>query len=119
MITLILTLLVLVALVVTAYFNLVIIRIEGESMLPSYRSGDYAFALRRKNYPYKKGDVILLYSPNGTPIIKRVDTAEVHNGRRFYYVLGDNASVSRDSRHYGHVEEGAIIGPVFPNRTNQ
>ena len=97
---------------VTVYYKLIVIRIEGDSMSPTYHHGQYALVVRkgsRLKKPRKKGDVVLLYSPQGTPVIKRLETSEVHKGRTHYYV-------SRDSRHYGHVSEDAIIGRVFPNR---
>lgn len=120
MITLIVSLATIVLLVLLAYWKLIYIRIEGDSMLPTYRSGERAIVVRRKpHHPYKKGDVVLLYSPDGRPVMKRIETSEVHHGHRHYYVLGDNPGVSRDSRHYGHAEQGALIGTVHPNRTKQ
>ena len=49
----------------------------------------------------------------GRVLIKRVAQAPNGNGASGgFYVLGDNAPASRDSRHFGTVERGAILGRV-------
>lgn len=117
-------------------FRLSVIRVEGDSMLPTYKTGDLVLLKRRKTRgkPIKEGQLLVLYSPSGQIIIKRVtEVADIsnnemiapeewgtHKGERALWVEGDNRGhdemgnpYSRDSRSYGYVHEDAVIGFVL------
>ena len=83
-------------------------RVEGRSMLPTYRHGQYVIVLRFAEID--DGDIVVFKLPTEEHyFVKRVD----HMVGNEYYVLGDNADNSKDSRHYGLVSKEYIIGRVF------
>lgn len=81
-------------------------QIEGESMLPSFRSGNRVLVWRYGTV--RKGDVVV-FSKGGLTMVKR---AVEWNGDR-WVVRGDNISASTDSLDFGGVEERSIIGKVI------
>ncbi len=93
--------------------------VEGSSMEPSFRAGDRVLVNRRafRSRPPRAGEVVVLRDPqrDGHVLIKRVgdvptgDEAAPHA----VYVLGDNASESRDSRAFGAVAADQIIGRAW------
>lgn len=65
----------------------------------------------------KKGDVVILLSPkNGQELVKRIAAApgDVVDGQVIpagkYFVMGDNRTKSYDSRSFGLVDRGQILG---------
>lgn len=80
-------------------------RITGTSMLPLFRPGTIIFALRFKEP--KVGDVVVARH-GALEIIKRI-TKITKEG---YFLLGDNARFSSDSRTYGWFEPAAVRGVV-------
>lgn len=93
--------------------------VDGNFMNPAFSSGDYIFVMR--NTAQKDGDVVILdkskisrYTQKSEHIIKRY-YAEKSKTR--YYVLGDNPSVSYDSRYFGEVEKESYEGYVVFNIT--
>jgi phage repressor protein C with HTH and peptisase S24 domain len=83
-----------------------IYRVAGESMLPTYQSGDTLLGLRW--FKPKKGDVIIINRDR--PLIKRVTHVNVEG----IFVEGDNPRRSTDSRTFGlirpdRVEAKAIL----------
>ena len=93
--------------------------VEGPSMEPAYRSGDRVL-VNRIAYAHAApaaGDVVVLRDP-GRPshhLLKRIarspDGGDAASGR--YYVLGDNAAQSRDSRQFGTVARRQIVGRAW------
>lgn len=82
-------------------------RVEGRSMFPTYRHGQYV--LVAKFAIIDDGDVIVFKLPTEEhTFVKRVD----HMVEDEYYVLGDNTNNSKDSRHYGLIKKEYIIGRV-------
>ena len=77
-------------------------------MLPTYASGDWLVATRNRRIA--PGQVVLIEreSRPGILLIKRVLRAE---GQK-WWVEGDNASASDDSRSFGAIDESEIVGRI-------
>jgi signal peptidase I len=92
--------------------------VEGESMEPAYHAGD-RLLVNRVAYvfsPPREGDVVVLRDPErrGRYLLKRIARPPARlpaDGR--FYVLGDNAPASRDSRSFGAVKRDAIVGKAW------
>ena len=97
--------------------------VEGESMAPTYKSGDRLLVssiplLFSKLY---RGDIVIIQHPKDETkeIVKRIigvagDKIEGQEiGEDESYVLGDNKNKSEDSRHFGLVKKNQIIGKVL------
>jgi signal peptidase I len=115
-----------------------IIHVDGKSMQPTLMKGDFALV---NCYSYifrdpQKEDIVLVKrkpthpSDNINLSIKRItgihgDTVQFQNATLSskkdtvtlsegeYFLVGDNAANSYDSRHYGAVTDSAIIGKVI------
>ncbi len=89
-----------------------IFRVKDRSMQPSLNDGDYII-VNRLSYLFRRpnpGDIIVLRHPsNGMLIVKRV--AYERNG--MFYVTGDNAKESEDSKSFGFVSRSAVLGKVM------
>jgi signal peptidase I len=91
--------------------------VDGPSMEPAYRAGD-RLLVNRLAYVTSApqiGDAIVLRDPEHRSrlLLKRVaEPWSDRPGSRFY-VLGDNADASRDSRHFGAVERSLILGKAW------
>ena len=95
------------------------VEVAGSSMAPALHPGDWALAVR--GGPIRKGDVVVVRHPDrpGREMVKRVTGTpgeEVHPGRTLgrdeWFVVGDNAEASTDSRTLGPVPRSAIVGRV-------
>jgi signal peptidase I len=97
--------------------------VTGESMRPTLARGDRVVVVRGPR-PLRPNDVVVLVDPEdtGRTIIKRIaatpgqsittgDDRTLHAGDG-YVVLGDQRTLSTDSRHYGPVSRAAIRGRV-------
>jgi len=80
--------------------------VEGPSMEPTLKAGDRLLVLRRSTLAL--GDIVAFEDPGGEErlLVKRV--VEVIG--RAVVVEGDNRGSSTDSRVFGPVEAGAVIG---------
>jgi signal peptidase I len=97
--------------------------IEGNSMLPSIKSGSVVVIVKMAygvRLPWsgrylmqwttpKKGDVVVFYTPLGVMAIKRC--VEVAGDQ--FLARGDNRAVSFDSASYGTVSVSRIIGKAW------
>ena len=88
-------------------------RVVGASMLPTLRAGEEVL-LDIHAYDHaapQVGDIVVAYHPEqpDLKIIKRVGKV-MENGR--FHLSSDNASAGSDSRQFGSVEFGAIVGRV-------
>ncbi|GAB3805023.1 S26 family signal peptidase [Micromonospora zhanjiangensis] len=112
--------------------RLLVIDVHGPSMLPTYRDGDRLLTRRRTaDDPLSPGQVVVLRNPRpvGLPgsstghwLVKRIAAVagdrllpgmpdgHVPNGH--VLVLGDNPAQSLDSRHFGLIPSGTILGTV-------
>lgn len=85
---------------------LVIRRIEGLSMMPSYAHGKIIFGFRFRRP--QVGDVVIARH-HRLEIIKRVDQLQDNQ----VYLLGDNPDESTDSRQFGWLPATAVIAVVI------
>jgi signal peptidase I len=76
--------------------------VEGDSMRPALEPGDRLLVLR---LPPRVGDVVALHR-DGRTIVKRVAAIDGDA----ITVLGENAGASTDSRAFGAVPRGALLG---------
>jgi signal peptidase I len=101
--------------------------VEGRSMLPAYAPGDHLLVNRLAYLRSRPsiGDVVVVRQERagGRLDVKRIaagpgENVEVQGvqrelGQDEWYVLGDNASESTDSRELGPVSTGDIVGKVL------
>lgn len=112
---------------------LVVVRVEGSSMLPTYTDGDRLLAVRR---PYagrvRRGDVVVVDAPAVVPstgrevLVKRVhaiagDVVIDPNGQTrvppgSVHVRGDSG-LTYDSRRFGPVDLRNVVGKVIARLT--
>jgi nickel-type superoxide dismutase maturation protease len=85
-------------------------RMMGVSMSPKLQPGQLIIATRffRK---LKPGQVVIV-ERNNKEIIKRIERIEDNH----VFIIGDNLSASKDSRHIGWLEESEVVARVLrPN----
>ena len=84
-------------------------RIEGDSMAPVLRDGDDVIVDGKA--PVNIGDVVIARHPfrESVEMAKRVTGIDA-NGK--FFLVGDNADESTDSRTFGPVSGGLILGKV-------
>ena len=89
-------------------------RVEDDSMRPALEPGDYVLVNRwaYKFRPPAKGDVVVVRDPQVPQrfLIKRI--SEVSDPERIR-VVGDNSARSRDSRAFGAINRGDVVGKVW------
>jgi len=89
------------------------IPVKGSSMEPTYVDGDYVLFEKVSVYlnRVQPGDVIAFHYPLDPSIrlVKRVEVVE--DGR--FFVVGDNAAESSDSREWGPVDRSLLIGKAI------
>ena len=96
---------------------------EGNSMEPTIRSGS-VLVVNRLQYGFRfpgrkeflirwadprEGDVVVFFTPSGYVAVKR---AVGPGGEGAFMAKGDNYLLSYDSRSFGPVPVGAVIGRV-------
>lgn len=97
---------------------LLVVSVDGESMIPTYRPGDVVLIARRWIVgPVRPGDVVVCRLPRGVPwrggyLIKRVTS--VISGR---VVVHGDGPCSYDSRAFGPIPAECVLGRVVANLT--
>ncbi len=88
--------------------------IDGRSMLPALCPGDWVIveAMTRASRPVRTGDVVLVPDPRDSRrmLVKRVVRMSEENHA---WIEGDNPAESTDSRQFGPVRAGDIVGRVI------
>jgi signal peptidase I len=112
--------------------RLVVVTVRGDSMAPTLHSGDRVLVRRKPLRAVPAGALVVFARPRTTEpgwMIKRaiavpgdviprarVATLWSYPGNRVpahhLVVLGDNPADSYDSRHFGYVQEKALLGVV-------
>ncbi len=87
-------------------------------MEPAYHAGDRLIVSRLAHIfrAPKAGDVVVVRDPElpSRHLVKRIDAVlDNRPGQRRYFLIGDNAAESRDSRHFGAVTRRHIVGRVW------
>jgi phage repressor protein C with HTH and peptisase S24 domain len=82
-----------------------IYRVEGESMLPTYRPGDTLLGWRW--FKPKRGDIVVAHTDR--PLIKRVTHVNIEG----VFLEGDNPRRSTDSRTFGLVRRDQVEARIF------
>ena len=84
-----------------------IIKVSGDSMLPTLEDGDYV--ITKKPRLYQAGLLYVINHIDLGRIIKRLEKVE---GDKYFFV-GDNAQASTPASLIGSVEAGRIVGQVI------
>lgn len=93
--------------------------VDGPSMEPAYRQGDRVLVNRLAyvRRPPIAGDVVVIRDPQraGHFLLKRIAAAvdPLDSSHAHYYVVGDNAGFSRDSRTFGPIARSLIVGKAW------
>jgi phage repressor protein C with HTH and peptisase S24 domain len=82
-------------------------RVEGESMLPAYASGDTLLGWRW--FAKLRAGQVVVAERDGRPIIKRIAKIE----GRSVWLAGDNPGRSTDSRHFGPLNRSQINARII------
>lgn len=120
-------------------YGVLIAQVRGGSMAPTYSEGDRLLAVRRRIYrSLRPGDVVVCRTPPGFGVpgldaeallVKRVagvagqrvpgspSPAALPAGT--VYVLGDDARHSADSREFGALPLGLVVGVVVCRLSGQ
>jgi signal peptidase I len=92
--------------------------INGFTHITSWREAD-----AKRNWGYHRlprwkkpaiGDIAVFNNPENTEtlLVKRIAEIKQQGDTVYYYMLGDNAEISRDSRFFGWVPERLIVGKI-------
>lgn len=95
-------------------FPLARFRVADDSMRPALAPGDYVLVNRwayRTRAP-AVGDVVVLRDPEHPSLFLLKRVASLVDPERLF-VMGDNTESSRDSRAFGPVSRGLIVGKVW------
>lgn len=88
----------------------------GLSMYPTFDDGSIILTKRVDNLEIEKGEVYVFKRPTSDGktlrVIKRVHDIDFKDGKMLCYILGDNPSMSYDSREYGYIDSEEVVAKV-------
>lgn len=92
-----------------SWFGFTTVGVVGGSMEPTIRAGDLCVV--RKTQRIAPGEIVVAYHPNRESflLVKRAIRRE--GGR--WWLEGDNALASDDSRQFGAIDPSLILGKVI------
>jgi phage repressor protein C with HTH and peptisase S24 domain len=97
-------------------FGFEVLKVSGNSMLPTYASGDKVLVRYRNSdlQPIHTGEVVLI-EREGELMLKRIIRYEIggHTGQGMVTVEGDNKDESIDSRHWGAIPSRFVKARVI------
>ena len=87
------------------------VEVHGDSMRPGLEPGDRLLVVGLGRP--RPGDVVAVVDPRDSErvLVKRVASVDARNGR--VTVEGDNPDASTDSRTFGPVDVGVVLGRVI------
>ncbi|MBV9285574.1 MAG: nickel-type superoxide dismutase maturation protease [Acidimicrobiia bacterium] len=88
------------------------VAVNGDSMRPALEPGDRLLVVRFPRLRPSPGDVVAVVDPRepNRVLVKRVTDVDA-DGR--VTVVGDNPAASTDSRTFGAVDAGLVVGRAF------
>ena len=89
-------------------FPIAVYRVAERSMEPLIMEGSYIVVNCLPGF-IKTGDVVVVNAPDGSHLVKRVDRKR--GGKIF--VVGDNRSISIDSRKFGWIGNRDVVGKLI------
>lgn len=106
------------------------LKVKGESMEPFCREGDFVLSISYLSPRFNRlvlvgflsqpkiGDIVVLRHPQKEYrlIIKRIIRVKETKNKLSYWVQGDNAQKSSDSRDFGYVLREEIVGRAYSMR---
>ena len=97
-------------------FGFEVVKVSGNSMLPTFAPGDRVLVKYRSSdmQPIYTGDVVLI-EREGELMLKRIVRYEIggHTGQGMVTVEGDNKDESIDSRHWGAIPSRFVKGKII------
>lgn len=88
----------------------------GLSMYPTFDDGSIILTERVDNLDIEEGEVYVFKRPTADGktlrVIKRVHDIHFEDGKMLCYLLGDNPSMSYDSREYGYINSEEVVAQV-------
>lgn len=88
----------------------------GLSMYPTFDDGSIILTERVDNLEIEEGEVYVFKRPTSDGktirVIKRVHDIKFGDGKMLCYILGDNPSMSYDSREYGYINSEEVVAKV-------
>ena len=82
-------------------------KVEDESMYPTLRQGDYLIVNKLAS-KFFAGDIVV-FKHEDKFLVKRIE--KISNEK--YFVVGDNKKLSQDSRKFGAIKVGLLVGKVL------
>lgn len=123
MILIIIAVLLVMVIVISILYFFPVIKVEGDSMFPTFMEGEILIGSRLFNRKdCKTGEIYIIHlkdDEEGKPyyIIKRLERKRLdmssYPPKFQYFFLGDNREVSADSRIYGYFDSSKVIAKVI------
>jgi phage repressor protein C with HTH and peptisase S24 domain len=84
------------------------IKVTGDSLSPAYKEGDYVMLITVPFLSFKRGDTIVFRHTQYGTMIKNIDSIDSDK----IFVVGTHP-LSIDSRQFGPIQRGDVVGKVI------